>query len=616
MRAAAGLLLRLFGSLKLAVVLMATLAVVLACATVLERAAGRECTLWYVYHSAWFIALLAVLAANLLASALIRFRWKRRQTGFLLTHAGVLVLLAGAAATFLAGIEGQLSFREGETSDTLVMTDRSQFSVLHQQRHADGGQSPDTFTFQPGPVDWPAGKTLDLGERNSIGLKVLKFYRHARAEEHWVADESGRGGPALKISLLGPEGQAVAEQWLVGDQFSAAQIALHRASADLMREDFLQPPAKDDMDPRGVLSAHFEGQRYCIPVGENLGKKVPLGESGAAVEIAEYLPAAKVGPAGQLTSEGDQPKNPALELRVHLPGKDQPLRQLAFAKLPWLSLDGIHGWDCPVKFWYHHPAAPAAVGVEFLQTPDGELYCRLVSEGRYEPRGSVGKGAQLEIPQQIKIAVLDYLPSARREVSFRPVYCGEFGGGRVAREEAAALVEVTAYGTAQQVWLGRNDAEYGRQRLATPQGPLDVTFGYESLRLQFSLQLLQFKRGVNPGRMGDASFASSVKLIDKARGTEEVREISMNRPLVHDKYTFYQSSYEERPGESKTSMLSVSYDPGRFWKYLGSVILCLGIFTTYYLKARPRCQAPLGNASPRSSASPGCHNTRSAASEP
>ena len=46
---------------------------------------------------------------------------------------------------------------------------------------------------------------------------------------------------------------------------------------------------------------------------------------------------------------------------------------------------------------------------------------------------------------------------------------------------------------------------------------------------------------MNPGGMGDARFASTVHLHDEAKHIDEDREISMNEPLVHGKYTFYQS---------------------------------------------------------------------------
>ena len=52
---------------------------------------------------------------------LIRFPWRRRQIGFLVTHGGILVLLAGCAATRWVGVEAQLSVYEGHANHVAVI---------------------------------------------------------------------------------------------------------------------------------------------------------------------------------------------------------------------------------------------------------------------------------------------------------------------------------------------------------------------------------------------------------------------------------------------------------------------------------------------------------------
>src|SRR3990172_12405090 len=83
---------RWLASLRLAVILLVALAGVLAWATLIEASRGLEYAQWYIYYSPWFRAMLGLLAVNVLAATLIRFPWKRRQFGFLVAHAGVLML--------------------------------------------------------------------------------------------------------------------------------------------------------------------------------------------------------------------------------------------------------------------------------------------------------------------------------------------------------------------------------------------------------------------------------------------------------------------------------------------------------------------------------------------
>ena len=69
-----------------------------------------------VYDTSWFAALNALLAINVLSAVLMRFPWKRRQTGFVVTHVGILVLLAGCLVSKLAGVEAQLPVFEGQVA--------------------------------------------------------------------------------------------------------------------------------------------------------------------------------------------------------------------------------------------------------------------------------------------------------------------------------------------------------------------------------------------------------------------------------------------------------------------------------------------------------------------
>src|SRR4030042_3485264 len=129
------------------------------------------------------------------------------------------------------------------------------------------------------------------------------------------------------------------------------------------------------------------------------------------------------------------------------------------------------------------------------------------------------------MPAGFHASIPEHPPRARSEVTYQPVELApdENGG-----PEAAALVEVAAAGKTQQVWLKRADEQYGFRRVLTPEGPLLLSFGYEHVPLDFSLKLLDFRRGKNPGGKIDASFTSSVQLVDEDEGIDEKRKISIN----------------------------------------------------------------------------------------
>ena len=590
---------RFLGSLKLAVGLLVVLAAVLTGATLLESDRGTEYVQWYVYQSPWFLALLALLGVNTLAAMLVRLPWKRRHIGFVVAHAGVLVLMAGSLQTFLAGVKGQVAFMEGETADTMVVSDRSQLTTREE-----GSSIALDFPFEPGPTDWPEGKTLDLGKLDEVEVRVIEFYRHARRQTDWAEDPSALSGPAIRFEVLDPGGKQVAQQWLVARNFTGAKttvgpanFALYEVPIRSMLDDLLSPPT-DKLGTKGLLCVYYKDQVRRIPVDENLSGKLPVGDDGTQVEIAKYVPNAMHGAGGKSGSAEEKARNPLLELRVHLPGGNEPLQQIAFAKAPFLNLGISGGRACPVKFFYLHPDVSATRGTEFLQTPDGKLYCRIGSDGRYQSQGEVNQGDRVEMFVGFEVRLLQHIPHAKQDVTFQPV---EVKPGEEGAPEAAALFEVTVAGKTYPTWLLRDSRQYGSDTIQTPRGSVLLEFGYPRESLGFSLKLLDAVRGMEPGGSVIASYSSSVELVDKSLGLTRQHTIAMNRPLKHGKFTLYQSGLPQASDGRDVSILGVTYDPGSFLKYVGSLMACVGTFVMIYLRGRPFKRAP-SDASPKPNA--------------
>ena len=114
----------------------------------------------------------------------------------------------------------------------------------------------------------------------------------------------------------------------------------------------------------------------------------------------------------------------------------------------------MHGADCPVKFWYHHPAVVPEAGTQFLQTPDGKLHYRVIAGGKPSAYGEVKEGGRIEIADHLRLSILKYLPHARLKVTFLPVHAAD---DDPAAGESALLVNVQAGGKDTEVWLKRAD---------------------------------------------------------------------------------------------------------------------------------------------------------------
>ena len=151
---------RFFASLKLAVLSLTSLAATLAFATWFESTYGTKAVQDYVYKGAAFAILLAFLATNILCAALIRYPWKRRQTGFVITHAGLLVLIAGSYVHFKSGDEGTVGMLEGEKRSEMLRTDAPVFRLREVDPHGQEAVRAYEMPFKDGgPFGWGAGQS-------------------------------------------------------------------------------------------------------------------------------------------------------------------------------------------------------------------------------------------------------------------------------------------------------------------------------------------------------------------------------------------------------------------------------------------------------------------------
>jgi cytochrome c biogenesis protein ResB len=105
---------------------------------------------------------------------------------------------------------------------------------------------------------------------------------------------------------------------------------------------------------------------------------------------------------------------------------------------------------------------------------------------------------------------------------------------------------MTVDGHTEEFWIRRSaslDAVY--QPVTFPTGAYEIAYDTDRKDLGFELKLDDFEVGFDPGTEKASSFASQVRLTDEAMGIRDKPiTISMNEPLTHRQWTFYQSRYE------------------------------------------------------------------------
>ena len=242
--------------------------------------------------------------------------------------------------------------------------------------------------------------------------------------------------------------------------------------------------------------------------------------------------------------------------------------------------------------------------IEVLAGPDRSLYYRVFGrgkDGKTEVRASgpvtPGKtidafGGGANMPMTISFRVEDYLAAGVEKQIFEPVFLPK---NQMEEAIPASLIEMTVGDITQPIWIHGSESPDGSSYKPVLFGDrlFEIAYGVDRRPLGFDLKLDKFEVGFEPGTEHPTKFVSNVRLTDPAEGIKDrPYTISMNDPMTHRGFTFYQMRYSalqdphtgQRTGQFQ-SVFQVGVDPGRPIKYAGCIILVLGIFTQFYMRA-------------------------------
>jgi hypothetical protein len=285
-------------SLRLAVVLLSLFAACLAGATLLESLHGGRAAAELVYRTWWFALLLSALAVNVVAAAVKKYPWKRHQTGFLVTHAGLLVLILGGLLTALLGVEGQMVLVDtadpalharlglGNQARSMYLADSHCIEVyrLTPRLLADvtglrdfleavrqGDPIPDrwasqwSLTFRPGPFTWYADQHVQV----RLPWWVRMLQRLAEPFPGYVLELDD--GVTLSIDNFYPQAEysPQRQEWVIPSEMPPAEQA------------GLQPAI------RCRMSDAKRTKRFWLGLSRG-ASQVPLGDE---VYLVQYRPA-------------------------------------------------------------------------------------------------------------------------------------------------------------------------------------------------------------------------------------------------------------------------------------------------------------------------------------
>ncbi|MBX7073728.1 MAG: cytochrome c biogenesis protein ResB [Pirellulales bacterium] len=340
-------------SLKLAVPLIFALAAVLGWATFVEREYGTRAVQFGLYGSWWFGLLGVLLALNIFFAAVIRYPWKRYQTGFVITHLGLLTLLFGCLLTRRGGIDAQMAIFEDDAGQYAYSgSERIELAIQRSpgdSAEADGKVQVISIPFEGGPFNWadlermrrlPAISSLKIDgklaptklltalpnwvawnlapisrgvlyDREGIRVEALDYYSNATEVD----------APRLALELSMPRMQQLDSEGRAGlgeESWMPVELAIRDGSrgplakkgmGDRQRsgggnfvlmmtpdaaevEAFLnsRPDAALPLDGKGQVVLFAAGQRFPIRVEDKLGQPAfPLGDTGLTAEVVKQV---------------------------------------------------------------------------------------------------------------------------------------------------------------------------------------------------------------------------------------------------------------------------------------------------------------------------------------
>ncbi len=573
-----------FASLQFAVVLITLLAIVLGVGTFVESAYGTEAVKFGVWNTWWFTLLNALLAVSIFCAAAIRYPWKRHQTGFVITHIGLLVLLAGCLMSQRGGIDAQIPLIEGDQG-SLAYEDSHSFvlTITDGERDAStrgpAGSAPNEtigpIPFRSGPFNWgeypgvtmepvpgvkPAAKrsrfpwslaARDRGvlfDDGGVRLEVLDFYADSTAvlapsvNLRIGSDAFGGGDGAAAQSMWIPVELSWQPNPLAGgtprhrQSVGGGTVVFWKSSSQAETDAFLigGPDAELGFGSQGQLVLVVDGVVSRVLVDDALGQgRQSIEGTDVSFELNDF-----------------EPRLSAVRGRVYRGGDERGEEMVIVADMPEVAVQakqaGVYG-----ALWIEPEVADAAARmqgkaksrIDVIQGSDRKLYYRCwqppkLTAGPLSPDGKPAEAFSMPMGT-LSMQVERFLPADDLEVVTLPLPFDKAKPPSAKR--SAAKVRLTVDVSSEEFWIAGMPIEPApeppnsteRKTLKGRGRTVAVTLEPDAVDIGFDIALNNFERRLDPGTSQASHFSSIVEFVGndgKPLITQPVT-ITMNAPI-------------------------------------------------------------------------------------
>lgn len=518
------------GGLKFAVTVLTLFAIAMIVGTFFESYFGTDFANRTVYKTWFFMLIQFGMFLSIIFAAFLRLPPKKRLYGFYTIHAGLIIIGAGSFMTYYSGVDGSLLLPPNTPNREVILSD----DVLKIRFPDEGRVVSYKLPF--------TGFGTKIGEEYQ-GIKLNRYFPFAEKEFTWKE-------PTRTYQKEDPlhSSQYTLANEMVSQDFT---LSLHPESVDFESSLTLGP-----------LTIHYlpKGLSRCF--GLNNPSKLILWDrktsecftpedKNISIQKAETGRRFLVVPhEGQLVSFFPEVSPWALNEKMQV-NKESALRifsKTLFEEKPNLFLFGetTAFYNKDEDQWFAHNLKKG-VPIEIPW-----MGFELVIEDHKENQ------VPILLPKEV-------LPIQKNNEMVK-------GGTRA--------IELIIQGN--PYWVTNEQP----MQLLINGKKVVFYLQKESLNLPFELVLTQFKMDKDPGTERAASYESFVRLFSEEGPSNH--HIFMNNPLKFQGFTFYQASYQQDRQGNYSSTLSVNVDPGRPFKYGGSLMLVFGSMWHYWLNVRRR----------------------------
>jgi hypothetical protein len=615
-----------FASLKLAVVLLAVIIVAAIAGTFYESSFDAKVARAYVYGAPWFNLWLVLLGANLACSALSRWPWRKHHLAFLITHLGIITLLVGSLIGRIWGIEGTITLFEGEPPTNRLLIDERQLRV-HDVDGIVKGYSAEFLHHPPTPQH-----PRDLGLLASgADLRIIDYAPTIEAKLNPKPLNDG-GVPALHFVIATAMMNQRLDGWLLADdpqngKFSMglANIELRRGTAEGLDRDgsLSRPPSESEANPKdqatdleesifaftkapeeqighvrkggssgakvrleqpqngnkGRVLVSLGEKEVSFDVAENLGHEVAIAGTPFSLKIDDYWADFRIE-NGKPNSLSDQPNNPAVLVTIRGKGvpASEPETNPHGSPKHLTTTGGPPSMPTPGEGTPNH--------LRLFIADDGTISYDLASRKNGRSSGKI----ELDKPLPTgwadwQLTIDKTMPHAASSMDFNPVN-SEKASASTDLPDGVRL-RIQQNGETFERW-----APAGWQiTIPSSPSPTMVAYGWKTVSLPIGLELLIFEVQRNEGSDSPAGFKSTVRIVT-ADGETATGSCWMNHPFSYPgtwwrtwtglTYKISQASWNpENLGQSTVQILR---DPGWLLKWIGSLLVVIGVFMMFYLQ--------------------------------